>query len=150
MTLTQRLVEDMKQAMRARETQRLESIRFLRAQIKNKEIEVQHPLSDTEVVDVIRRLVHQRQESIEQFSKAGRNDLVVKEEAELALLGSYLPPQLSRRSIEDAARTVIAEVGAVGPGDMRKVMPVLLPRLQGAADGRLVAEVVTALLRDGQ
>ena len=145
--LTERLLEDMKQAMRDRATLRLETIRYLRAQVQNREIELRHPLSDGEVIEVIRRLVRQREESIEQFRQAERLELVQKEEMELELLRSYLPPSLDRAAIEEVARAVIAEVGAQTPADMRKVMPVVLSRLQGTAEGKVVADVVGGLLR---
>lgn len=149
-TLTERLLEDMKQAMRDRATARLEAIRYLRSQMQNREIELRHNLSDKDVIEIIRRLIRQREESIEQFRQANRLELVQKEEAELALLRSYLPPQPNRTAIEEVARAVIAEVGAQSSADMRKVMPVLLSRLQGTVDGRVVADVVSGLLREKQ
>lgn len=146
-TIDARLMEDMKTAMRARDEVRVGAIRFLRSAAKNRQIELGHPLSDEETLDVIRRLVKQCQDSIAQFRAANRQDLVDKEEGDLAVLTSYLPRQLSRQEIEAVARDVIAETGAAGPGDMRRVMLLLMQRTQGQADGRLASEVVSSLLR---
>ncbi len=146
-TIDARFMEDMKSAMRARDDVRVSAIRFLRSAAKNRQIELGRPLSDEETLDVIRRLVKQRQDSIAQFRAAGRQDLVDKEEGDLAVLSSYLPRQLSRLEIEAVARDVIAETGATGAGDMRRVMALLMQRTQGQADGRLASEVVSSLLR---
>lgn len=148
-TLDTRLIEDMKAAMRARDEVRVSAIRYLRAAAKNRQIEVGHPLSDEELVDVIRKQVKQRQDAIDQFRAAGRQDLVDREAADLAVLATYLPKQMERREVEEVARAVIAELGATSPADMRRLMPALMSRLQGRADGRLVSEVANSLLRQG-
>jgi uncharacterized protein len=142
-----RLVEDMKTAMRAHDEVRVGAIRFLRSAAKNRQIELGHPLTDAEMVDVIRKQVKQRQDAIDQFRAAGRQELAEKEQSDLQVLQGYLPQQMDREAVETVAREVIAELGASGPADMRRVMPALTARLQGRADGRTVAEVATALLR---
>lgn len=146
-TLDARLVEDMKAAMRAHDDVRVGAIRYLRSAAKNRQIEVGHPLSDAEVIDVLRKQVKQRQDAVEQFAAAGRADLVAKEQGDLEVLKSYLPQQMDRSAVEAVAREVIAELGATGPADMRRVMPALMARLQGQADGRLASEVAGAVLR---
>lgn len=142
-----RLVEDMKAAMRAHDDVRVSAIRFVRSAAKNRQIELGHPLNDAEMVDVIRKQVKQRQDAVEQFRAAGRQDLAAKEEADLAVLQGYLPQQMDRSAVEAVAREVIAELGATGPADMRRVMPALVSRLQGRADGRMLSDVAGSLLR---
>ena len=145
-TFDARLVDDMKTAMRARDEVRVNAIRFLRSAAKNRQIELGHPLTDAEMIDVIRKQLKQRQDAIEQFRAAGRQDLVDKEQGDLDVLQGYMPQQMDRAAVEAVAREVIAEVGASGPADMRRVMPALVARLQGQAEGRTISEVATALL----
>jgi uncharacterized protein len=147
-SLDARLVEDMKVAMRARDDVRVGAIRYLRSAAKNRQIELGHPLSDEELLEVVRKQVKQRQDAVDQFRAAGRADLVAKEEGDLNVLKGYLPQQMDRAAVEATAREVIAELGASGPGDMRRVMPALMARLQGQADGRLASEVAASLLRN--
>ena len=142
-----RLIEDMKAAMRARDEVRVNAIRFLRSAAKNRQIELGHPLSDGEMIDVVRKQLKQRQDAVEQFRTAGRQDLVDKEQADLDVLQGYMPQQMDRAAVETVARQVIAELGASGPADMRRVMPALVARLQGQAEGRTISEVASALLR---
>jgi uncharacterized protein YqeY len=146
-TFDARLVEDMKTAMRARDEVRVNAIRYLRSAAKNRQIELGHPLTDAEMIDVIRKQLKQRQDAIEQFRAAGRQDLVDKEQGDLEVLQGYMPQQMDRAAVEAVAREVIAELGASGPADMRRVMPALVARLQGQAEGRTISEVATALLR---
>ena len=146
MTLKDQLQEDMKAAMRQRDALRLSTIRMVRAAIINAEIAQGAPLDDAGVQAVIVHDVKCHRDSIIEFAKAKRPDLVAKEEAELAILLSYLPQQLSREEIAAAAREVIAEAGAKSPADMGKVMRPLLARLGDRADGRLVNQVVRELL----
>ncbi|KPJ51722.1 MAG: hypothetical protein AMJ37_04285 [Dehalococcoidia bacterium DG_18] len=146
MMLQEKLMADLKEVMKAGDKTRLEVIRMVRARIKNAEIAKQKILDDSDVLDVIAREVKQRRESIAEFKKADRQDLVSKEEAELAILLEYLPQQMSREEILAAARRVIEEVGARGPGDKGKVMQSLIPQLKGKAEGRDINEVVTELL----
>jgi len=144
--LQEKLMADLKEAMKGGDKIRLEVIRMLRARIKNTEIAQQKSLDDPDVLDVIAKEIKQHRESIAEFKKAGRQDLWDKEEAELAILQGYLPQQMSREEIIAAARRVIEEVGAQGPGDKGRVMQALIPQLKGKAEGREINEVVTALL----
>jgi uncharacterized protein len=142
MSLRERLTEEMKGAMRARDDLRLSAIRLIRSAVKNREIEVRHELDDRETSEVIATMVKQRRESIRLFQEAGRRDLVEKEEKELAVLFAFLPPQLSRAELEEVVAKVIAECGAQGSKEMGKVMKALAPHVAGRADGKTVSEVV--------
>ena len=144
--LQEKLMADLKEAMKGGDKTRLEVIRMVRARIKNTEIAKQKSLDDSDVLDVIAKEAKQRRESITEFKKADRQDLSDKEEAELAILLKYLPQQMSREEVLAAARRVIEEVGARGPGDKGKVMQNLVPQLKGKAEGRDINEVVTELL----
>jgi uncharacterized protein YqeY len=144
--LQEKLMADLKVAMKGGDKNRLEVIRLVRARIKNTEIAQQKSLGDPDVLDVIAKEAKQRRESIAEFKKADRQDLSDKEEAELAILLEYLPQQMSREEIVATARSVIEEVGAQGPGDKGKVMQRLIPQLKGSAEGRDINEVVTELL----
>ena len=144
--LKQKLTDDLKQAMRSRDTTRRSAIRLLMSAINNAEIARQATLEDADILGIIAKEVRQRHESIEAFKQGNRPDLVAQEEAELAVLQQYLPPQMTREEIVEAARRVIAEVGAEGPGDKGKVMPKLIPQLKGRADGREINAVVSELL----
>ena len=135
--------------MRASDATRRDALRMALAALRNAEIQAGHELDEGGVLDVIGKQVKQRQDSIAEFRKGGRDDLVQKEEREVAILSAYLPQQLSREEIVVEARSVIAEVGASGPGDKGKVMPVIMGRLRGRADGRQINEVVTELLAGG-
>jgi len=146
MALQERLAADLKEAMRAGDVRRREAIRMARAAIKNAEIAKGGPLSETELLAVIAKEVRQRKESIEEFRKGNRLDLVAKEEEELKVLQLYLPQQMTREEIREAAQRVIAEVGARGPSDIGKVMPRLMAELRGRADGREVNAMVSELL----
>jgi uncharacterized protein YqeY len=144
--LKQKLVEDLKQALRGGDKVRRSVIRLVMAAIKNAEIDRQVTLEDADILGVIAKEARQRRESIEAFKQGNRQDLVTQEEAELAILNQYLPQQMSRQEIIVEARRVIEEVGARGTGDKGKVMPKLIAQLKGKADGREINEVVTELL----
>ncbi len=146
MSLKEQLANDLKDAIRQRDESRKIAIRMSITAIKNAEIERGAALSEADVLTIVSREAKQRRESIAEFEKADRSDLVEKERAELEVLQSYLPAQVSRDEIAKAAREVIAEVGAGGPRDKGKVMPVLIGRLAGRAEGREINEVVTELL----
>ena len=147
MTLQERLANDLREALRRREALRLSTLRLMRSGLQNEEIARGKALNDEEIAEVLGRQAKQRRDSIDQFSKGGRQDLVEKEEAELAVLMGYLPQQLSREEIVAAAREIIQATGARGPADRGKVMGRLMPRLRGRADGRDVNQVVTELLQ---
>ncbi len=149
-TLDARLVDDMKTAMKAKQDARVSAIRFVRSVAHNREIELGRPLTDDELLDVIRKQARQRQDAIDQFAAASRADLVAKERADLDVIVSYLPKQLDRAAIEQVARSVIDELGATSPADMRRVMPALMKRLGDSADGRVASDVAGALLRGGR
>jgi len=148
MNLNERLTEDMKAALKAGPAgkARLETIRFLRAAVKNAEIEKHAPLSDDEILGIITKQVKQLRESLADFQRSGRQDLVDKTEAEIAILSEYLPEQLSADEVRDLARTVIAQVGAQGAKDMGKVMGPLMAQVRGRADGKMVQQIVRELL----
>jgi uncharacterized protein YqeY len=141
------LDEDLKAAMRSRETDRRDTIRYLLSEVHKAEIAEQREFHDEDILRVLSRQASQRRESIEAFTKGNRQDLVDKEEAELAVVLEYLPEQMSRDAITETAREVIHKVGASGPQDMGKVMGALMPQLKGRAQGKEVSSVVTELLR---
>jgi len=143
MLLRDQVNTDIAAAMKAKEPVRLSALRMLKAAIMNKGIENGHDLDDGEVLQVVATLVKQRRDSIEQFSKAGRTDLVDKETAEIAVLDTYLPPAATADEIDAAVAAAIAETGASSQKDMGKVMKAVMPRLAGKnADGRAVNEAV--------
>ncbi len=145
-SLKEKLTEDLKQAMRSGNTVKRSTIRLLMSAIQNAEIAKKAELDDSGILGIIAKEARQRRESIEAFKSGNRQDLVEQEEAELAILEGYLPPQMSREEISETARRVIQEVGARGPGDKGKVMPKLIGELKGQADGREINAVVTELL----
>ena len=144
--LKQKLETDLKQAMRARDNVRRSTIRLVMAAIKNAEIAQQTALDDPGILGVIAKEAKQRHESIEAFKQGNRPDLVAQEEAELAILQEYLPEAMTREEVIAEAKRVIAEVGAQGPRDKGKVMPQLIAKLKGRADGKEINAVVTELL----
>ena len=148
MTLTERIQDDMKAAMRSRDAARLSAIRMLMAACKQREIDERITLDDAAVVGVIDKLIKQRRDSVSAFDQAGRKDLADKERAEIEVLSSYLPKRLSAEQVNDAVAAIVAELGAGGPGDMGKVMAVAKARLGGLAEMSLVSTAVkTALNR---
>ena len=145
-TLKERINEDMKGAMRAKEAERLGAIRMLTAAIKQKEVDERVELDDAAVVAIVDKLLKQRKDSIDAFQKAGRQDLVDKEQAEVAVLQAYLPARMSTDEIQSEVRAIVAELGAKGPGDMGKVMGAVKQRLAGKADMGQVSAAVKAAL----
>jgi uncharacterized protein len=146
MSLKDRINDDMKAAMRARETERLGTIRLLLAAIKQREVDERIVLDDAAITAVIDKMIKQRKDSISQFDAAGRTDLVDKESAELTILAAYMPEQLSDAEIAAEVQAAVAQTGAVGPQDMGKVMGVLKPKLAGRADMTAVSGLVKAAL----
>jgi uncharacterized protein YqeY len=145
--LTDRIAADMKDAMRAKDAARLSTLRMLKSAIEYHKIEKkQEQLTDTDVIAVIKKQIKQRQDSIDGFEKGGRADLVEKEKAELAVLKSYLPEELSQAQVEEVVKAVIAEVGATTRADMGKVMKAVQAKVAGRADNRLVSQLVSASL----
>jgi uncharacterized protein YqeY len=132
----------MKDAMKARDEVRLSTIRLVRSAVRNREIDLKREMGDQEVIETISSLVKQRRESIRLFAEAGRDDLVAKEERELAILLTFLPQQLSREEVAELVVRVIGECGAQGGKDMGRVMKALMPHVAGRADGKLVSDVV--------
>jgi hypothetical protein len=146
MSLKLRITNDMKAAMRAKETARLGTIRLLLAAIKQREVDERTELDDAAVSSIVEKLIKQRKDSISQFQAAGRDDLVAAEQAELVVLQAYLPEQLSTAEVEAAVAAAIAESGASSAKDMGKVMGLLKPRLAGRADMGQVSSLIKARL----
>jgi uncharacterized protein len=146
MPLREQLDNEMKAAMKAKDSLKLSVIRLLRSEIRNAEIAKREELNEDEVLQAVVRESKRRRESIEQFEKAGRIDLVEKESAELKILSGYMPEQLDEQEIEGIAREVILELQAVSKADKGRVMGALMPRVRGKADGRLVTMIVDRLL----
>ena len=148
MSLKEQLANDLADALRQGDDTRKSTIRMLMSAISTQEVAgtERRELSDAEVLGVVAKQVKQRRESIEEFKKAGRQELAEKEAAEMQVLQAYMPEQAGREEIEAEARKVIDEVSATGPQDKGKVMQAIMPRLAGRADGRDINEVVTQLL----
>ena len=146
MSLKDQITEDMKTAMRAKDTERLGTIRLLQAAIKQREVDERITLDDAAVVAILDKLLKQRKDSIEAFTKANRQDLVDKEAAEVLVLQAYLPARLSTAEIAAEVKSIVAELGASGPGDMGKVMGAVKARLAGKADMGEVSQAVKAAL----
>ncbi|MGE5578117.1 MAG: GatB/YqeY domain-containing protein [Syntrophothermus sp.] len=147
MSLQEKLQEDLKAAMKSKDSRRLSVIRLAKAAVKNAEIAKKRELNDDEVLEVLSREVKQRRDAIPEFQKGNRPDLVESLEAEIAILMEYLPQQMSEEEIRQVAREVVAAVGAKDAKDMGKVMGALMPKVKGKADGRLVNQVVKELLQ---
>ena len=146
MSLKERITEDMKAAMRAKEAARLLTIRGLMAAMKQKEVDERIELDDIAIVGIVDKLIKQRKDSISQFSAAGRTDLVDKETAELQVLEGYLPARLSAEEVAAQIAAIVAELGATGPGDMGKVMGAAKAKLAGKADMAQVSAAVKQAL----
>ncbi len=146
MTLKDQITEDMKSAMRAKETARLGTIRLLFAAIKQREVDDRIVLDDAAVISTIEKMIKQRKDSISQFEKAGRDDLVAVESAEMVILQAYMPAQMSEAEVQAAVAAAVAATGAAGPQDMGKVIGVLKGQLAGKADMGKVSGLVKAAL----
>lgn len=146
MSLKDQLLQDMKAAMKAKQTDRLGTIRQLRSAIKNKEIELRQDLDDDGVLGVIGTAVKQRREAAQMYSDNDRPELAAKEEVEMAVLQEYLPAQLSAAEVRDIVTEVIAAMGATSMKDMGKVMPQVMAKTKGSADGKMINQLVRELL----
>ncbi|HSV48495.1 MAG TPA: GatB/YqeY domain-containing protein [Ramlibacter sp.] len=146
MSLKERITEDMKAAMRAKDAERLGTIRLLTAAMKQKEVDERVELDDVAVVAIVDKLIKQRKDSVEAFEKAARQDLADKEAAEIVVLQAYLPARLSADEVATEVKAIVAELGAKGPGDMGKVMGAVKARLAGKADMGQVSAAVKAAL----
>jgi uncharacterized protein YqeY len=149
MSLKQQITDDMKNAMRARETARLGTIRLLTAAIKQKEVDERIELDDKQVLAIIEKMIKQRKDSISQFEAGGRQDLADIEKAEMVILSAYMPSALSEAEVHAAVAAAVAESGATTPQDMGKVMAIVKPRLAGRADMTAVSALVKAALAKG-
>ncbi len=148
MDINVRLNGEIVSAAKAKDKIRLSAIRMLKTALHNKEIDLMRPLNESEIMQILSALVKQRKDSIEQFAKGGRTDLVEKEEAELKVVQEFLPAQISDEEVEALIKKAIAEAGAVSVKDMGKVMKILMPQLTGRADGKTAGEKVKALLSE--
>ena len=146
MTIQERLMEAMKEAMKAKDAPRLSAIRMMRTAIKNREIDSRQELSAQEAIGVLSTLVKQRRESAEAYHQGGREDLAAQEERELAVIQEFLPSQLGEAELKEIIEAAVAETGAASLKDLGKVMKVVTPRTVGRADGRVVSELVKARL----
>jgi len=146
MSLKDQITEDMKAAMRAKDTERLGTIRLLQAAMKQKEVDERVELDDAAVVGIVDKLIKQRKDSIDAFQKAGRQDLADKEAAETKVLQAYLPARLSADEVAAEVKAIVVELGATGPGDMGKVMGAAKQRLAGKAEMGQVSAAVKAAL----
>lgn len=147
MNLSERLTDDMKQAMKSQDKFKLTTIRMMRAAVKNLEIEHRRPLEDNEVLDILSREIKIRKDSLQEFKKAGRDDLVTGLAAEIEIISEYLPEQLTEEEIQEIVRQTIHELGASSKADMGKVMSALMPKTKGRADGKLVNQAVQQFLQ---
>ena len=155
MSIKERITEDLKQAMKERERERLDVLRMLRARILEREVELRsregrdYSLSDEEAMQVISAYAKQRRQSIESYREAGRDDLADKEERELKLVEVYLPEQLSDEEIESIVEEAVSKTGASSPADLGSVMKEVMPKVQGRADGKRVSQIVRDRLASG-
>ncbi|NGZ73835.1 GatB/YqeY domain-containing protein [Saccharibacillus alkalitolerans] len=147
MNLSERLNEDMKQAMRSKDKFKLSTIRMIRATVKNQEIDLKRTLDDAEVLDILSREIKQRKDALQEFEKAGREDLAETVRAEIDIVAEYLPTQLGEEEVKAIVQQTIQETGASSKADMGKVMAALMPKVKGRADGKLVNQVVQQCLQ---
>ncbi len=148
MPLKERLDQDLKIALKSKQTNWISTIRLVKAAIINREIAVRRPLTDPELLEVVASQLKMRREALEHFRRANRDDLIEKEEAEASFLEKYLPQPLSTDEIEEEISKAIAEAVAQGPKDFGRVMKLLMPRLVGRADNRVVSEMARQRLSD--
>jgi uncharacterized protein YqeY len=144
--LTEQIRADLTESMKARTAERTSTLRMVQAALKNEQINVGHELSDEEALAVIRKGIKQRQDSVEQYTKGNRPELAAKEQSEIEILRSYMPPELSEAELESGVREIIASTGAQSKKDMGKVMKEATARYKGRADGKKIQEIVSRLL----
>jgi hypothetical protein len=149
MSLKAQITDDMKAAMRAKDTLKLGTIRLLQSEMKNREVDERIELDDTRIVSIIEKMIKQRKDSITQYEAAGRQDLAEQEKAEMAVLQAYMPAQLSEEEMAAEVKAIVAEAGAAGPQDMGKVMGLAKARLTGRADMTVVSALVKKALTQG-
>jgi len=147
MNLSERLNEDMKQAMRDKDKFKLSTIRMIRSTIKYLEIDVKRTLDDNEVLDILSREIKQRKDALQEFEKAGRDELAASTKAEIEIIHKYLPEQLTEEEIKVIVQQTIQETGASSKSEMGKVMSALMPKVKGRADGKLVNQAVQQFLQ---
>ncbi|WP_150266384.1 GatB/YqeY domain-containing protein [Paenibacillus tepidiphilus] len=146
MNLSERLNEDMKQAMKSKDKFTLSTIRMVRSTIKYLEIDLKRTLDDSEVLDILSREIKQRKDALQEFETAGRDELAANTKAEIEIISKYLPEQLSEEEIKVIVQQTIQETGASSKSDMGKVMSALMPKVKGRADGKLVNQAVQQFL----
>jgi uncharacterized protein YqeY len=142
MSIKKKIESEMILAAKAKDKLKLSALRMIKTALHNKEIDLKRELNETEMLQLLSSLAKQRNDSIDQFKKGGRMDLVEKEEAELGIIQGFMPEQMTEKDVEEEIGKAIAEVGATGVKDMGKVMKVLMPKVTGKADGKLVSELV--------
>lgn len=146
-SLNEQIMADMKEAMRSGDTFRRDVIRYLRSAVRNREIEVQHSLSDSEIHSVVQRQIKQRQDSAEAYRDGGRDDLAEAEEREIAVLGPYMPAQMSEDELRDLVSRTASDLSLSGPADMKTLMPALMKETAGQADGRTLSRLASQELK---
>jgi uncharacterized protein YqeY len=146
MSLNEKIVEDLKTAMKAKDGFRVSCLRMLKTSVKNKEVEIRQKLKDEEIHAIISSSVRKSKEAIEDFRRGGREDLALKEEKEIKILYEYLPEQLASEEIEKVLREIISDISAKSPKDLGKVMKLAMARMSGKAEGRAVSEIARRLL----
>ncbi len=146
MTLKEKLMEDLKSAMRNKEKRRKDTITMLRAAVKQREVDERIELADDDILTIVGKQIKQKRESIKDFQKAERIDLVEQAEEEIEILLAYLPKQLTEEEIDEIVREAIAETGAVSMRDMGRIMGVVMPKVKGKADGSLISQSAKKLL----
>lgn len=146
MDINTKINGEMVAAAKSKDKLRLSAVRMIKSTLHNKEISLMRPLNEAEVLKVLSSMIKQRKDSIEQFAKGGRTDLVEKEEAELKVIQEFMPAQMSEEEVDAIIKKTIEEAGAVSIKDMGKVMKMVMPKLTGVADGKIVGEKVKAFL----
>jgi hypothetical protein len=142
----QRVQDDLKQAMKARDAERTSTLRMLLAEVKNERIKLGHEVDEAEFLTVVQRGVKQRQDAVEQYRKGGREDLAAKEEREAAMLGAYLPAQVSAAEVRAAVEELVRSEGLAGPSGLGRVMQTVLPRFKGRFDGKALQAIAREVL----